>query len=232
MNMSDLIWGVVGLLLTIMIMSFLIRDNVLFRLAAHIFIGLTAGFIAVVLINRIIMPYLFHPILVGSWQQWLWMLIPLALITLLVLGQWPKLTGAGRIPLAFLAGVAAAVAVGGAVFGTLIPQIRAVIETFDPAGWTQIPEPSWVAVTNAILMLVGIIGTLSYFHFGRKSETDGSFESADPPRLLKAFGKVGQVFIGITLGAVFAAVFSSALVALIDRVLFVGEMIMKFLGGS
>jgi len=34
------------------------------------------------------------------------------------------------------------------------------------------------------------------------------------------------------LGAVFASVFSSALIALIDRVLFVGEIILKLIGGG
>lgn len=230
--MNDLIWGVVGLLLTIMILSYLIGDNVFFRFAAYIFIGLTAGFVAVMLINKILIPYLVTPIVTGGWQQWLWMLIPLGLILLLVMGQWSKFASAGSIPLAYLAGLTAAVAVGGAVFGTLIPQARAVIEAFDPAGWYAVPGRSWLRVMDAVVMLVGVIGTLSYFHFGKRRSTDDVVESPDPPRLMRALGKVGQVFIGITLGAVFASVFSSALIALIDRVLFVGEIILKLIGGG
>lgn len=230
--MNDLIWGVVGLLLTIMILSYLIGDNVFFRFAAHIFIGLTAGFVAVMLINQILIPYFVTPIVTGGWQQWLWMLIPLGLILLLVMGQWSKFASAGSIPLAYLAGLTAAVAVGGAMFGTLIPQARAVIEAFDPAGWYAVPGRSWLRVMDAVVMLVGVIGTLSYFHFGKRRSTDDVVESPDPPRLMRTLGKVGQVFIGITLGAVFASVFSSALIALIDRVLFVGEIILKLIGGG
>jgi hypothetical protein len=230
--MSELIWGVIGLLLTIMILSYLIGDNVFFRFAAHIFIGLTAGFVAVMLINKILIPYLVTPIVTGSWQQWLWMLIPLGLITLLVMGQWSKFASAGSIPLAYLAGLTAAVAVGGAVFGTLIPQAKAVIDAFDPAGWYAVPDRTWLRVTDAVVMLVGVIGTLSYFYFGKRRRTEDAVESADPPQLMKTLGKVGQVFIGITLGAVFASVFSSALIALIDRVLFIGEIILKFMGGG
>ena len=80
-------------------------------------------------------------------------------------------------------------------------------------------------------MLIGIIGTLSYFHFGRKRNLQSEQQDAQRPTILEVLSHVGKVFIGITLGSVFAGVFSSALLALIDRIDFVGQFINSLFGG-
>jgi len=127
MNMSELIWGAVGFLLTIMILSYLLGDNVFFRIAVHIFIGLTSGYLAVLIFNQILLPQLLTPLTTGSWPDIVWFIVPLLMIILLLLSQIPRFKSIGNIPLAYLVGVTAALAIGGAVFGTLIPQSRAVI---------------------------------------------------------------------------------------------------------
>jgi hypothetical protein len=231
MNLHDLIWGVVGLLLSVMVLSYLIGDNLFFRLAAYLFVGVTAGFLSVLIINQIIWPYLLQPLIFGSWIEKLWILIPLALAVLLVISQIHPFTAAGRLPLAFLAGLTAAVTVGGAVFGTIIPQLRAVVNAFDPSGWYQTPAVPWLRIAEAVVMLVGVLGTLSYFHFGRR-RGDQNDQTQVRPRFFEGMGKVGEVFIGIALGTVFAGVFSTALLAMIDRLLVIGEFVMRLMGGG
>lgn len=232
MSMSELIWGVVGLTLTVMVLSYLIGDNFLFRLAATIFIGLTAGFLSVLIIKQILWPYLLAPLLGGTWIERLWVLIPLTLALLLVMSQFSRFVGVGRIPLAFLAGLTAAVVIGGAVFGTIIPQIRTIVDGFDPSGWYQIPGQPWLRILEAVVMLTGVVGALSYFHFGRRRSGDDDTQSKSPPRVFEGLGKVGQVFIGIALGTVFAGIFSTALLALIDRLMFIGEFVSLLMGGG
>ena len=230
MNITEIIWGIVGVLLTVMVLSYLIGDNLLFRFAAHVFIGLTAGYLVVLISNQILVPLLVTPIIAGSGIERLWFAIPIVLIVLLVLGQFPRFGGMSGLPLAFLSGLAAAIAIGGAVFGTLIPQSMAVVEAFDPAQWYADPSRTWLRILEAVVMLAGVIGTLSYFHFGRKRNPDNDAEEIQRPRFFERFGKIGQVFIGITLGAVFAGLFSSALFALIDRIIFINEMIVLLIG--
>jgi hypothetical protein len=231
MSPYDLIWGVVGLLLTVMVLSYLIGDNLFFRFAAYLFIGVTAGFLSVLIINQIVWPYLLQPLIFGSWIEKLWILIPLALAVLLLISQFQPLSGAGRVPLAFLAGLTAAVTVGGAVFGTIIPQLRAVVNAFDPAGWYQTPVVPWLRMAEAVVMLVGVLGTLSYFHFGRR-RGDQKDQTQVRPLFFEGLAKVGEVFIGIALGTVFAGVFSTALLAMIDRLLLIGEFVMRLMGGG
>ncbi len=232
MNLSELTWGIIGLLLTIMVLSYLIGDNFFFRLAAYIFVGLTAGYIAVLLITEILLPRLIQPLVSGSIQSQIWVIIPLILVLLLFLGQIRRFSALSSIPLAYVAGVAAALAIGGAVFGTLLPQSLAVISAFDTTIWAQAPGSPWWRILEAVVMLIGVLGTLSYFHFGRKIKINSQHDADKRSFLFEALSKVGQVFIGMTLGAVFAGVFSSALIALIDRILFIGRMIPSLLGGG
>lgn len=232
MSMNDLIWGVVGLLLTVMVLSYLIGDNVFFRMAAYLFVGVTAGFLVVLIINQILWPYLLQPLIYGSWIDRLWVVVPLILATMLVISQFPKLAEIGRVPLAFLAGLTAAIAIGGAVFGTMIPQIRVVVDAFEPAMWYQAPGQAWLRIVEAAVLLVGVVSTLSYFHFGRWQKPGEESQTQARPRVFEILGKVGEVFIGIALGAVFAGIFSSALLAMIDRLLFIGQFVTRLVGGG
>lgn len=228
--MTEIIWGSVGLLLTVMVLSYLIGDNVLFRFAAHVFIGLTAGYLVVLIVNQVLVPLVLTPMIAGSGIERLWLAIPIVLIALLLLGQFPRFGGISSFPLAFLTGLTAAIAIGGAVFGTLIPQSLAVVEAFDPTQWYVDPTRTWLRVLEAVVMLSGVVGTLSYFHFGGKRNPDEDLEKTQRPKIFEALGKFGQIFIGITLGAVFAGLFSSALFALIDRIIFIKEMIVLLIG--
>ena len=242
MSLPDLIWGVIGLLLTVMVLSYLLGDNFLFRIAASIFIGVTAGFIAVLILRQILWPYLLAPLFGASWIDRAWVLIPLVLAVLLVMGQFPrsgsaKLRGLGRIPLAFLAGLTASLAIGGAVFGTMVPQIQAVVAGFDPSRLYEMPGQPWLRILDAVIMLVAVIGTLSYFHFGRsrlavRSSGDHERGLTQRPRVFEILGKVGQVFIGMALGSVFAGIFSTALLALIDRLVFIGAFVSRLMQGG
>jgi hypothetical protein len=88
MIMPELIWGMVGLVLTVMVLSYLIGDNLFFRLAASIFVGVTAGFLSVLIAYQILWPYLLQPLISGTVYQRVWVLIPLILSILLIISQF------------------------------------------------------------------------------------------------------------------------------------------------
>jgi hypothetical protein len=115
---------------------------------------------------------------------------------------------------AFLVGVGAAVAVGGAVMGTLLPQTQASFNVFNSTSAGE----SWLArLFFGAIMLVGTITTLVYFHFGAKATAGGPKRS----KLVIWLGWIGQVFIAITLGVLFAGVFAASMTALIERLNFI-----------
>ena len=118
----------------------------------------------------------------------------------------PSLSKLGTPSVAFMVGVGAAVAIGGAVMGTLFPQTGAAI---DVVGRN---------VFEGGLMLLGTISTLMYFQFSAKRGDDGEYRRNPVTRIL-AF--IGKIFIAITFGVLFAGVFSAALTAFIERLDFI-----------
>ena len=206
----DLVTGFLSFLLTLMILSYLIGDNPAFRVAVYIFVGVSAGYVAAVAWWQVIYPKVLLPLLTGSFIERLLALVPLILGFLLLMKLSQRTAWMGNASVAFLVGVGAAVAVGGAVMGTLIPQTQASFNVFNS---TRVGE-SWLArLFFGAIMLVGTVTTLVYFHFGAKTTAGGPQRS----KLVIWLGWIGQVFIAITLGVLFAGVFAAAMTALIER---------------
>jgi hypothetical protein len=67
---------------------------------------------------------------------------------------------------------------------------------------------------QGILILIGVLTTLIFFHFGTHPKSD---QAAQRPGWIEVLAKIGQFFIAIALGMLFAGVYSSALTALIER---------------
>ena len=210
----ELVTGIFSFLLTIMILSYLIGDNPAFRVAVYIFVGVSAGYVAAVACWQVLYPKIIIPILTGSFTERLFALVPLILGVLLLMKLSPRTAWLGTPTVAFLVGVGAAVAVGGAVMGTLIPQTQASFNVFNPssAGQSLLARLFFGAI-----MLVGTITTLVYFHFGARATAGGPQRN----KLVIWLGWIGQIFIAITLGVLFAGVFAAAMTALIERLNFI-----------
>jgi hypothetical protein len=220
----DLVTGLLSFLLTLMVLSYLIGDNPAFRVAIYLFIGVSAGYAAAVAWNQVLMPRLFLPLLNGGWTNLL-LLVPLVLGVLMFAKLSPRTAALGSPSLAIIIGVGAAVAVGGALLGTLFPQTMAVVNEFDlPAlsnGWGK-----WLGVFGeASLMLVGTVSTLVYFQFSAKPGPG----TPQRGKLVNAISLVGQVFVAITFGVLFAGALAAALTALIERIDFLVGFMSQFL---
>jgi hypothetical protein len=212
---TEVIWAIIGFLLTVMVISYLAGDNPFFRLATYLFIGVTSGFITLTVLTQVLWPRLALPLLTGNIQEKLLTLVPLILSMLLLLKISPRLARFGNIPLAYLVGIGAAVTIGGAIFGTLFPQVIGTINLFDlQAGAAQDRTPVGQLLVG-LFILVGTVTTLMYFYFGARSAIPN--QSPKRSALIETLAQGGQVFIGITLGALFAGVYSAALSALIER---------------
>ena len=214
----DLITGIAAFLFTLFIFSYLIGDNPLFRLAVYIFVGVSAGYVAAVAYRQVLWPDLFFPLFTGTFAQKTLLVIPLILSALLLTKVSPRLTSMGMPAMALLVGVSAAVAVGGAVTGTLMPQAGAIINLFDLRAAASVPQLAQM-MFNGAWILAGAITTLVYFHFGAHTTSDGSVHRFG---FIELVAFIGSIFLAITLGVLFAGVYSAALTALIDRFHFFG----------
>lgn len=213
-SIIDLITGGISFLLTLMVLSYLIGDNPAFRVAIHIFIGVSAGYAAAVAWHQVLYPRLVIPLVSGNLADRLLTIIPLVLGLLLLFKLSPRTARLGTPSMAFLVGVGAAVAVGGAVMGTLFPQTWASMKVLNLSGAGQF----WLErLSEGIVMLVGTVTALVYFHFGAKATATGPQRG----KLVRGLSWVGQVFIAITFGVLFAGVFVAAMTALIERLNFI-----------
>ena len=212
MSPSELITLIIGVALTVMVFSYILGDRLFFGIATHILIGVSAAFLALVVIQKVILPYLILPLSEPNASGFWLALIPLALSILLVLMLFRRGTQAGAIPLAFLGGVLAALAIVGVTRGTLAPQILSMLGRFEPSQLMHEAQPQWSAILEAFMILLGVISVLFFFHHR------GQLKAGEVvrPVFLEGIGSIGQIFIGITFGALFVGLFSTALIALIS----------------
>jgi len=84
-------------------------------------------------------------------------------------------------------------------------------------------------IAQGVLIILGTVTTLIYFHFGARNRVSGAPRR---PEWVEFLARVGQVFIAITLGVIFAGVFTASLTAMIERVQFIYDVFVPLLTGQ
>lgn len=227
MSPSDLILGIIGLALTVMIFSYLIKDNVFFGIALYLLVGVSAGFATLLIIRSVILPMLIRPLIQVGTQAFYLALVPLVLSVLLIMMFFKRGSRLGRIPLAFLTGVMAAMALMGISRGTLAPQILSIFYWFLPGLLAGSSTIRWWGLVEAIALLIGVVAVLYFF---RERQNKMKLKESKTP-VLVGLSKLGQVFLGITFGALFVGILSSALIALISNLSAIVEFFSTLLTG-
>ncbi|MGB7054158.1 MAG: hypothetical protein WBE28_02415 [bacterium] len=190
------IW--VAALLTLAIYSFLYKDNPVYKIAENIFVGVSAGYWAVVLWFNYAWPNLFEPLIMrGNFVY----LIPVVIGLMMFAPLIPKVSWLIRIPLTFTMGVAMALVVLQRIQGEIFPQLQATFLPLSGVGVMQL-------VTN-LLIIFGVISTLVYFYFSKAHKG-----------VLGVFAKIGIWYMMIAFGASFGYTVMARISLLIGRVYF------------
>lgn len=240
----DLIGSFLAAILTLMVLSYLIGDNPLFRLAIHIFIGSASGYAGAIAWHNVLKPGLVEPLLEAGIGGMLeppvpaTVIAPLVLVMVLLLKLSPRTARYGTLSMAILVGVGAAVVIGGAISGTLIPQTLASMESLSPTSVSpQTGETGLERMINVSLVLIGTVTSLLYFRFGQRQSLTGEGEPPlavigrviipGPAGLLRAIGKG---FIAVTFGVMYAGALSASLVVLAERLQSLRDTLSGLLG--
>jgi hypothetical protein len=195
----------IGALLTLGILSFLYKDNPVYKFCEHLFVGVSAGYWVVLTFWSVVMPNLFDPMLAGirhhSVEGWL-LLIPLVLGVMLFSRFFPHGDWLSRWPIALILGVYPALRITGFAQGDFVEQLHGTILPF----WST---PSfWIALNNVILV-VGLVTTLIFFFFSK--EHTGALGGA---------AKIGIYFLMVSFGASYGYTVMARISLLIGRVMF------------
>jgi hypothetical protein len=206
--------------LTLMVFSYIFGDNVLFKLAAHIFVGVAVGYAVIVIWHQVFYPALSS----GNVLSALPALILCVLLIFKIRPTQGGLTNAlGSLALAFVLGVGVALAIGGALVGTLLPQASALVNiSLNPNHYPDTEnEVGLVLWLNNIIMVLGAIGTFFYFTFAVRSE---GFLGGLREGFVRFWAGMGRLMLIFTLGALFANAFSSRVALLVARLQFLAGL--------
>jgi hypothetical protein len=178
-------------LFTLAIFSFLYKDNPFYRLAEHVFAGLSAGYYAGLIFQSVLVQQLWQPLVGGNF----WLIVPGALGVLTFARLSTKWTWLSRVALAFVIGANAGIILMQQLHGIVLPQVA---ESFISVG----------SIKGA-LIVIGVISTLLYFYFS-KPHTG----------VLGGIATVGIWFIMVSFGAHFGYTVMARVSLLIGRVQF------------
>jgi hypothetical protein len=204
--MTDSIGVWVGAILTLLVFSYLLGDTPLFRIAQAIFVGVAIGYAATAAVYLVLGPLLLAPMFADPITN-SYLVIPLILGVLLLAKVRPQWALVGNLSIAFLFGVGSALALGGALEGTLLPQLSATIVPLD-------------SLEN-FLLVVGTIGALLSFRFIRPQQPRAGTRALET--IARGWSYVGRCFILIAFGALFASTAVSRISILISRVYFLAH---------
>jgi hypothetical protein len=187
---------------TLALLSFLYKDNPFYKIAEHIFAGLSAGYYVGLIWDTVIMQQLWQPMLhTGRW----WLFVPGVMGLLMFTRLSPKYSWVSRVSLAFVMGTTAGIFLISQLHGLVLPQMQA---TMLPLGGTD----GLGSALLAVVVAVGVISTLVYFYFS-KPHTGA----------LGVTARVGIWFIMISFGAHFGYTVMGRVSLLIGRVQFLVE---------
>ncbi|HLK57729.1 MAG TPA: hypothetical protein VKU00_14280 [Chthonomonadaceae bacterium] len=200
----------IGAICTLGLYSVLYKENKLYRLFEHIFLGLATGFGVAATWNEVLKPKWWEPIWVKG--QWWWILTLVAgLLYYFIYSR--KYNWLARAMIGFFLGVASGQSFQGFV-NDLWPQIRTSFKPLIPHALIAktADHPAIKAVTlpdaiNNLIFMVTLLCVMSYFFF--------SFEQKHPVQ--KGMAKMGRWLMMFTFGAIFGSTIMARLALLIDR---------------
>lgn len=195
---TDLVATWVAAAVTIVVLGGLFGERRLFGWSQHLLAGLATGFLALIAIDEVIIPRLVAPIVNGGADRLeLW--LGLALAGLTAGAPWlPRIASA--VPISLIVGSLAAFALGGAVIGTVLPQLIAT--TAVDGGGTASMITSALAAGVTALVLIGFL------------------HGMPRGRVLSSARSAGRWLLVAGIGGWLGYLLLSRLVLLLDRVAF------------
>jgi len=183
--------------LTLAILSFLYKDNPFYKLAEHLYVGVSAGYWLIYVAFFDVYPMLWQGFQNETGlERWI-LLVPGALGVIMLSRWFPRIAWLSRWPIAFTVGMGAGLGITANIQGYVVPQI----------GATLLPVTGWNLVSlNNVILVVGVVTTLLYFYFSKPHKG-----------VLGWTAKIGIVFIMISFGASFGYTLMARLSLLIGR---------------
>ncbi|MBF0360147.1 MAG: hypothetical protein HQK49_04010 [Oligoflexia bacterium] len=195
--MSTNPWIWVGAISTIMIFTYLWKENPLYRLAEHVFVGISVGYLICVTWYNVLHPKLYVPLF--HEHQWI-LIVPLVMSIMMLFRFSSKHGWLSFWPLAFLIGFSG-YGIPASIDTNMLKQIQATINVSFAGGI--------IPIITALVILLGTLSCLIYFYF-----------SFPHKGAVGKIAKFGSMLLMISFGASFGYTVMARISLLIGRVLF------------
>jgi hypothetical protein len=202
------IW--VGALLTLAMYSILYRENPVYRVAEHVFLGVATGYGLYVVWRDVLYPLWYVPLFRERYWPWIFALVAGGMYYTI---YSRRLAWMSRLIMMSMMGLTAGLAFR-KFFGQYVPQIGAsfkplVVLVPAAGGGTDVPASLFASFTN-VLFLVTLTSVLTYFFF--------SFEQRH--RAVRNTANLGRWLMMIAFGAMFGSTVMARMSLFIGRLLF------------
>jgi hypothetical protein len=189
-------WVAAGV--TLLVLGGMLGERRVFGWTQHLFAGLLTGFLALVAVTEVLVPWLIEPLVAdptGRPELWL----GVALVASAASAPWlPRPIAA--VPLSIAIGAVAAFALAGAVVGTLLPQLAVAV---------PVPQDSGVETGIGIASAaITILVVLAFVHGTPRG------------RVMATTTSVGRWLLVAGIGGWLGVLLLSRLVLLVDRIAF------------
>jgi len=184
---------------TLALFSFLYKDNAFYKLAEHVFAGLSAGYYVGLTWNSVIIQQMYDPMIInGKWYLFIPGLLGLMMFSRFFKGfHWIS-----RFSLAFVMGNTAGIFLISELHGKVLPQVQGTMVSINPS-------QGFGPTLLSLIIIVGVVSTLIYFYFSKEHKG-----------LLGGVARTGIWFIMISFGAHFGYTVMARVSLLIGRVQF------------
>jgi hypothetical protein len=229
-DLSQTIGVILAAGLTLIMYSFLYRDNPLFKIAENLYVGITLGYTAILTWRQALRPEVFDPIFRSPSSsafsnEMLHRFVPILLGVLLLTRLSRKYGWLSRYSYATMIGWGAGIGIMATTQTFILQQLHAAIAPFQEgasgkaiavtgAGWTAVF--SWPYISDVVLpivlaltVMIGTVAVLFYFFF-----------SIEHKRASGVISKIGIWFLMVSFGASFGYTVMGRVSLLIGRVQF------------
>lgn len=254
-GLVDLVGGLLGFVLTLAVFSYVLGDNPVYRMAVHLLVGLAVGYTVVLALDGVLLPWLGDLVTMARlatsqaadpaqqsdlnayvFDQAVMLIPPVVLGLLLLLKLNGSTAFVGNVSMALLVGVGAGVAVGGAVLGTLLPQVYATVFYEGSSANLLGRNPNVInSLFNGVVIVMGTVLSLLAFFYGPSPIyifQPNLAQNAPVNIVVQVLRVAGRAVVVFTLAALYAAALSTSLTLLADRLLFLWTTVLNLVGGG
>jgi hypothetical protein len=197
--------------LTLMMYSFLYKDNLFYKFGEHLYVGVSVGYLVNIEYWNVLLPQFIVPF----YLQQKYILILPALLGLMMLARFIRqISWLSRTPMAFYIGFGSGLAIPAVLNANILEQLYSTVIKLwiEPVAAGTILW--WWDTASLWLVFLGVLSVLFYFYF-----------SIEHKGLVGKLGTVGIWFLMISFGASFGYTVMARVSLLIGRVQFLVDQV-------